>query len=40
MAGSEADRWQTRVDAGERVMMVGYVEFAFVLGGIVVRVAD
>jgi predicted lipoprotein len=36
VASTESDRGQARVDIGEGVVVVGYVEFTLVLCGVVV----
>lgn len=40
MAGTEADRGETRVDVDEGVVMVGDMELARVLGSVIVAMAD
>jgi hypothetical protein len=40
VSGAKTQRWETRVDIGEVVVMIGDVEFARVLAAVAVRVAD
>lgn len=40
MGCSKPHGWETGVDVGEIVVVVGDVELAFVLAGVVVRVTD